>query len=255
MLLSEQLTLSIVSHGHGSIMENLVRQLDAIPNLLDVTLILTLNQSEEPCIFERVPTINLKVLILRNTNPKGFGENHNNAFRMSQTSWFGILNPDLIISEDIFSGMIETAIQRKASLIAPRIVNTDGGQEDSVRNNLTPLSLLKRRFSCFQHEKIDTGQFRWLAGMFYLISDEAFEDVNGFDERFFLYCEDYDLCARMSLAGHLILFQPHIKIIHDARRASHKSWKFMMMHIKSLLQVWMSYPVWRIALRDFRRLR
>ncbi|WP_415840585.1 glycosyltransferase family 2 protein, partial [Roseateles saccharophilus] len=156
----------------------------------------------------------------------------------------------LVIVDDVFTPLVDIASTDQAGLIVPRIVNSNGSREDSVRWNLTPWSLLKRRLKRAGEDNIDDGKFRWFAGMFYVVNSNVYRSVGGFDTRYFLYCEDYDLCARAHLAGHQMHLARHLQVIHDARRSSWKSRRYLAMHLKSLLRVWLSTPVWRIALRD-----
>lgn len=119
MNLSDQLTLSIVSHGHGHLLENLVGQLDANPKLKGVRLIVTLNQYEESFSFEKKITRNLQLSIIRNPAPLGFGANHNQAFKRCETAWYAIMNPDLSLAVDSFYSTIDAAIERGASSPCP----------------------------------------------------------------------------------------------------------------------------------------
>lgn len=251
MPLSDQITLSIVSHGHGPLVESLVRDLDATPTLTNVHLIVTLNVAGEPFCFERQSLQRLRLEVIRNANPLGFGNNHNQAFERCTTPWFGVLNPDLSLPADVFTPLISTAATARAALIAPCIVNSQGGLEDSVRWNLTPWSLLKRRLGVTGEIDATDGRFRWFAGMFYVMDSAAYRAIGGFDTRYFLYCEDYDLCARMHLTHGKLLHEPDVRVIHDARRSSWKSSRYLVMHVKSLLRVWCSTPVWRIAVQGF----
>lgn len=250
MSLSDQLTLSIVSHGHGALVEALIRQLDATPELVGVHLILTLNQQGEQLALEEEPLRRLRMSIIRNASPLGFGANHNQAFQCCETPWFAILNPDLSLPDDVFTALIATALERDLALVAPLVVNSEGRIEDSVRWNLTPWSLFKRKLRVAGEANVDDGRFRWFAGMFYLVRSSAYRQIGGFDARYFLYCEDYDLCARMHLAGQRVHFERDISVIHDARRTTWKSRRYLVMHLKSMARVWSSLPVWRIAIRD-----
>ncbi len=250
MSLSDTLTLSIVSHGHGALVDTLVRQLDAIEQLAEVNLIVTLNLVGEVVAFDNSAPHNLKLTIIRNRSPLGFGANHNQAFKLCTTPWFAILNPDLSITSDVFTTLIQTAYEKQAALVAPLVVNSDGEEEDSVRWNLTPWSMLKRRMRVAGEADLNDGRFRWFAGMFYVIQGNAYGQVGGFDSRYFLYCEDYDLCARLHLAGFRAVFQRDVRVIHDARRETWKSKAHFIMHLRSLLRVWFSSSVWRIALQD-----
>jgi GT2 family glycosyltransferase len=90
--------------------------------------------------------------------------------------------------------------------------------------------------------------FYWLAGMFLLARADAFQAVGGFDERFFLYCEDYDLCARFYGAGYALASVPAASAVHDAQRDSHRAFKYLRWHVGSLLKVWTSRAFWRVTL-------
>jgi len=249
-----ELTLSVVSHGHGPMLERLLAQLNAQGRLAGARVIVTLNLRDESFDAARYPALDL--VVIHNTAPRGFGANHNSAFRHCRTAWFGVLNPDLaILGDEPFTRIIDSA-QRvpQVGVVAPRVVGADRTPEDSVRANLTPWSLVRRRLlgdraPLDAHRIARPGsRFFWLAGMCLLASSDAFRAVGGFDERFFLYCEDYDLCARLYNRGYAIVVEPHAQIVHEAQRDSHRSLRHMRWHVASLLKVWMSAAFWRVTL-------
>lgn len=74
----------------------------------------------------------------------------------------------------------------------------------------------------------------WIGGMFMLFRSSAFASVGGFDEKFFLYYEDVDICARLWTAGYRVLVCPAASVIHDAQRASHHDWHYRLWHAQSM---------------------
>jgi GT2 family glycosyltransferase len=161
-----------------------------------------------------------------------------------------VLNPDLRILADPFASMVEIAnSDPQIALIAPIVLNSAGGVEDSVRANLTPLSLVRRHLRRDRSSDA-TGSFRWFAGMFLFLRASAFREIGGFDERFFLYCEDYDLCARLRLAGYGIVQDRRTTVIHSARRDSRRSARHLRWHVSSLLRVWRSAAFARVTCLD-----
>lgn len=247
------LTLSIVSHGHGPLLARLLRDLAALPGLAQARLIVTLNLADEA--FDAAAYAPLQVKVLRNAAPQGFGANHNAAFRHCDTPWFAILNPDLRLPEDPFPALFEAAARwPDVALLAPRVLGPTGTLEDAVRPNLTPASLLTRRLFGRREPLTVDGparpgrRFYWLAGMFMLLRASAFRAVGGFDERYFMYCEDYDLCARLYTTGRGLALEAKAAVIHDAQRDSHRSMKHLRWHLVSLAKVWTSPTFWGVTM-------
>jgi N-acetylglucosaminyl-diphospho-decaprenol L-rhamnosyltransferase len=245
------LTLSVVSHGHGVLLWRLLDDLQRHASLRGTRVIVTLNVPED---FDSARWPGLNLLVLRNEHPRGFGANHNAAFLQATGRWFGVLNPDLRVPVDPFPALLAAAgAKARPGVVAPHIVDTEGLDEDSVRANLTPWSLLLRRFDPGAGQvsvSADGGApgFFWLAGMFLLFSVDAYRRIGGFDERFFLYCEDYDICARLHLDGADIAIVPAATAIHAAQRDSHRTSRHLRWHLVSLARVWTSAVFWRVTL-------
>lgn len=245
------LTFSIVSHGHAQMVSELLSQLDSNDSLYGSHVIVTVNCFE---VFEIHIYKNILVKFIVNKHPLGFGANHNNAFKFCDTLWFIILNPDLkIIKDEPFTYAINSITSNSSCIgvLAPAVVNEFGILEDSARSNITPLSLIKRllfgRVSEFSLDnKVIPDKFVWFAGMCLLFNASAFKAVDGFDERFFLYCEDYDICARLYNSGYVLQFVPSAIVEHGAQRDSHKSIKYLIWHLTSIFKVWTSSTFWKI---------
>jgi N-acetylglucosaminyl-diphospho-decaprenol L-rhamnosyltransferase len=248
----DDLTLSIVSHGHGPLLARLLSDLVAMPGLAQVRLIVTLNLVDE--VFDTADFAPLRITVLRNAEPLGFGANHNAAFQHCKTPWFAVMNPDLRLPENPFPALFDAAERwPDIAALAPRVLGPSGEPEDAVRSNLTPASLLARRLIGHREplamdEPTGPGKrFFWLAGMFLLLRASAFRSVGGFDARYFMYCEDYDLCARLYSAGHSLAVATRATVVHEAQRDSHRSIKHLRWHLVSLIKVWTSAAFWRIT--------
>jgi GT2 family glycosyltransferase len=154
------------------------------------------------------------------------------------------MNPDIRITSNPFPSLIQSIIVADAALAAPMVFNFDGELEDSFRKWITPLSFIKRYF------RLDSGAYDkpcnlfepdWIAGMFLLFKKVPFSEIGGFDESYFLYCEDMDLCLRLHLANHKLVIDPFASVEHDARRSSRKKIKYTIMHFKSLIRFWKNF--------------
>ena len=91
--------------------------------------------------------------------------------------------------------------------------------------------------------------------MFMVMESNVFSAIGGFDERFFLYCEDYDLCARLYRSGYSLMLDQSTHVVHDAQRASYRSMRHLTWHLGSLLRVWFSRLFWEVTLLSRRARR
>lgn len=228
------ITVSVVSHGHGIMVKGLLAQLRNCPEV--IRIILTLNVPEDLSIVA-----NDVVQIVCNSAPKGFGANHNAAFALCDTRYFCVLNPDISLDENPFPALLGSLEQSHAALVAPLILSAEGKVEDSARRFPIFFSLLRKvvggdggRYS------IEPGQPSfcpdWVAGMFMLFRSKAFIALKGFDEDYFLYYEDVDICKRTWLMGQRVVVCPSVHAVHDARRASHRNLKHLRWHLASMLR-------------------
>jgi N-acetylglucosaminyl-diphospho-decaprenol L-rhamnosyltransferase len=245
-------TISIVSHGHGAMLGSLLRDLEAQAGIERWLVLITFNIPET---IDLADYPGLRIATIENPVPKGFGGNHNAAGLRAEGPLLLIVNPDIRLPDrDTLARIAGDRGDERPALRAPVVINSAGLREDSVRPNLTPLSLLRRAIGrrkemppAGQVPADGSGGFFWVAGMFLIVDRQVFTGLGGFDERFFLYCEDYDLCARIVNSGRRITLLPDVTVVHDAQRDSHRSWKHLRWHLASLFKVWTSRAYWKIV--------
>ena len=233
------IAVSIVSHGHGVMVWKLVEQLLVCP---EVGQIIVTNNIPEAC----QPSPDRRVDVIFNPSPKGFGANHNAAFHQVQTPFWCVLNPDIELVGNPFPVLLAAMKADTVGLVAPRITNLAGQSEDSIRHFPTPKALaLKLVGMDNSRYEFDAGAPvfcpDWVAGMFMLFRVEAYRQLEGFDEGYFLYYEDVDICVRAWNAGLPVLACPSVTAIHDAQRASRVSWKHRRWHLASMIRYLLKY--------------
>jgi N-acetylglucosaminyl-diphospho-decaprenol L-rhamnosyltransferase len=236
---TEKVTVSIVSHGHGALVEQLIEQVLKQSGVAKV--LLTLNVPENLAL----PSSN-KLVLVHNTNPKGFGASHNAAFRQCDSEFFCVLNPDIVLSQPIFGGLIEGLLTAGAVLAAPAVISTSGEREDSWRQFPTLGGLLLKAIgkdnSVVSFDpKADLVFPAWVAGMCLLFDTQAYQRLGGFDEGYFLYYEDVDICARIWKEGFRLVACPNIKVTHDAQRASRRNSQHMRWHALSMARYFIKF--------------
>jgi len=232
-----EITLSVVSHGQNALVNSLLD--DVRRACADrVSLILTQNVSD-PVDFA-VGDLACPVEIVVNGERKGFGANHNAAFQRCRTPFFCVCNPDIRLPADPFAPLLRALGEPRVAAAGPLVRSPAGRVEDSARRFPTAGSLLKkiyadRREPDYAAER-GTQEADWVAGMFMLLRSDAYRAVGGFDEAYFLYYEDVDLCHRLRAGGSAIMFEPAAEVIHDARRASRRNPRLAMHHLAGIVR-------------------
>jgi N-acetylglucosaminyl-diphospho-decaprenol L-rhamnosyltransferase len=226
------ITASIVSHGHGAMVCGLTEDLLGCPEVTRV--IITQNIPDQTKYPE-----DARVEIIRNAKPRGYGANQNAVFSSASSPFFCVLNPDIRLKENPFPQLLKAFDDPSVALVAPKIISPDGSEEDSARRFPTARDLLSKAFGCHDGtylEKSENGLIYpdWLAGMFLLLRGDSFQKVGGFDEKFFLYYEDVDLCWRLRRDGFQVVQDRSVYVVHDARRESRRNLRFARWHLASM---------------------
>ena len=231
------LTVSIVSHGHGAIVGDLLRDLARCAEVTRVVLTHNIPEARIQIDTELAS----RTTVITNPRPTGFSANHNAAFRRSDTDAFCVMNPDVRVRQSPFPKLLALLDDPSVGLAAPAVVSPAGSLECTARRFPTPASLLLKAMGMGEGGlQFELGSAPvhpdWVAGMFLLLRRGTFEAIGGLDERFSLYYEDVDLCVRLRKAGYDVVLCPSAIVIHDARRTSHRNPRYMAWHLQSMMR-------------------
>jgi len=232
-----RISISIVSHGQGALVGNLLADLQRHCTM-PMEVILTLNIPEN--LPFRAEDFRFPVRMTRNAKAQGFGANHNAAFRHARTDYFCVLNPDVRMERDPFPDLVAVLQDATVAVAAPLILDPGGNIEDSARRFPTPLGVMAKLWPGAPRldYQPDTAPLfpDWVAGMFMLLRSATFRDAGGFDEGYFLYYEDVDLCWRLGRAGLRVSLVPSAQVVHAAQRSSHRNLRYLKWHVSSMLR-------------------
>ena len=201
---------------------------------------------------------------LVNTENLGYGRAVNRLVRSLEVlpAYLGILNTDLSWDQNTFSLLLGwLQVHPDVVLAVPQIVDERGVVQKLCKQNPTVLGLLSRRFIprwCkpnwlrrydnwyVMHSQNYQQVFEapYLSGCCMLTHSESFQNVGGFDERYFLYLEDADLTRKLVSLGRCIHL-PQASIVHAWGRGNYGSWYLTLVNLHS---AWLYFCKWGWAL-------
>jgi GT2 family glycosyltransferase len=238
-------TASIVINNRIS--DDLIVTLNTLNDSCDVIAIICIfNGNIEPNIIPKIGLEKIKIYRVQN---KGYGHGHN--FAINKISYLKkshiIINPDVRIDKTELDKLIIWFYQLKnVGIAAPKIINSDGNVVFSAFLKINFFVAILRRLSYYFYLKTDNGKSAQI--IINSTSEINVDVVSGccmilhysivnkylFDERYFLYYEDYDLCNQIRLNKNLnIIYNPNIIITHHEGRESNFKLKFFFIHLSS----------------------
>lgn len=174
---------------------------------------------------------NSGIILIQGTEKKGFGANNNEVFHyaeqqlaLSQDDYFLVLNPDVDVSIESINQLLDTVKINDYPISTINLFrNREMTEHDnsirrfpSIWNPIKTLLKIKRTDHYDKSKIIEPTTVDWAAGSFLLFKYDVYKQLNGFDEQYFMYFEDVDICYRASEVGNKITYLPEIKGIHLA---------------------------------------
>jgi len=184
----------------------------------------------------------------------GYGRGHNWAIKEClESRYHVIINPDITIAPktiESLSGFMDA--NQEVGMVCPKVLNKDGSVQYLNKRYPTIYDLFIRRFlpkkmHCLIEKRLawyetrDIGyetihDVEYMSGCFMFCRTKALMEVDGFDERYFMYFEDADLSRKIQQAGYRTIYYPDATVTHLWERASHKSIKMTGVFIVNMLR-------------------
>lgn len=233
------LSIIIVNYNVKEFLRNLLDSIDKALQNISTEIIVVDNASDDGSVEllkSKFPTVKL----IENKTNLGFGKANNQALKISKGKYILLINPDTIVGEDTFTKMIKfLEVQKDAGLAGCKILNPDGSLQLACRrsfpgpwtsfckvtglSNLFPNSKLFARYNLTYLDENQTYEVDAISGSFMMFSREVYEKVGGFDEQFFMYGEDLDLCYRIQKAGYKVFYLHTTQVIHYKGESTKRS--------------------------------
>jgi hypothetical protein len=267
--MSQEVTISIVLYNHS--VQDVERLFDELAKdaALSEWVVVDNGGSDEACAVAE----SLGARCLHPGRNLGYGAGHNLALRSLaavDAPYHVILNPDIQMPSGTL-GELATVMDEvpQAGLLMPRVLYPDGSTQYLCKMLPTPLDLILRRFAggplqwlfSSRMTHYDMKDFDYsrpvyvpvLSGCFMFARRSVLESIGGFDERFFLYLEDTDLCRRIGDVSHL-LFWPWTTVTHSHAQGSYKNLHMLRLHMRAAVAYFNKWGWWRDPVRKARNL-
>ncbi|MFY7670601.1 glycosyltransferase [Tenacibaculum sp. MEBiC06402] len=163
-----------------------------------------------------------------------------------------VLNPDTNFTSEILEELVnELERNEEVALIAPAVKFPNGSHQYSVRKYPSFFDLIIRKFNIYK-SRIHKGEYRnidlskpfypdAIHGSFLLFKTKDFINIQGFDERYFMYLEDIDICKKIDTLGKKKLYYPKVYITHVLRKESAKSSRLFFYHFSSAVKYFLKW--------------
>jgi GT2 family glycosyltransferase len=215
----------VVSYNSRGELRGCVEPLAALP---DVNVVVVDNASADGSLDS---VADLPVTAIALAHNGGFSHGCNAGWRSTSAPYVLFLNPDARIDAESLGKLAEVLeTQPAVGAVAPRILHADGTLEYSqrrfprLRSTYARALFLHRLFpaASWTYELVRdpaayavSGAPDWVSGACVLVRRTVLEELDGFDEGFFMYCEDIDLCHRLRSSGHGLVFEPEAVVSHE----------------------------------------
>jgi N-acetylglucosaminyl-diphospho-decaprenol L-rhamnosyltransferase len=254
-----------VTYSPGPTLESFVDSL--VPNGFPPARVVVVDNGSTDGAPEAVAESRRSVTLVRSPGNVGYGRAVNLGAQQAgpDEQWLLVCNPDTLATPDTLARLLEAARRApRAGALGPRVLDPDGSVYPSARalpsirtgighallSGAWPSNPWTRRYQQRDVSASETAaEVGWLSGAFLLLRREAFEEIGGFDDDFFMYFEDVDLGRRLAEAGWSNLFVPDAVVTHVGGESTARAADAMVTahHRSAHLYIAKTHPgaVWR----------
>jgi GT2 family glycosyltransferase len=215
-----KLTVSIVNYNTGDYLMRCLKSLDESDVSMEVWVVDNASVDDS---VEKAKKKFPRVRFILNSENLGFGKAHKQVLEKLETEYVLILNPDVEFGKSIISDVIKYMEKNpEVGAATPKIVMSNGELDWAAHRGLpTPWASFKYFFlkddSLYHLSQADFSkphEVDAISGSFLLTRKDILKKTGLFDEDYFMYAEDIDLCYRIQRAGYKIMYLPELEVLH-----------------------------------------
>jgi len=245
-----KISISIVTYNNSIVIKKCIDSIFDSISTLDFEIIVVDNNSSDNTV-SIIEKDFKNVKLIKNNKNIGFGAAHNIAIKLGEGKYHLVLNPDIVFTENTVEKLLKFMEKNlDIGLVSPKILLPNGSIQYLCRRLPSLFDFIIIRFmpkfirKFFQaridyYEMRETGYNKnmdvlFLTGAFMLIRSSVLGKIGGFDENFFMYFEDIDLCRRIKKISRTV-FYPHTSVIHLWEGGTRKSFQLLFIGIRSAI--------------------
>jgi len=227
--MSKKVSVLIVSYNVKNYVDHAIDSLKR-SDYTDLEIVVVDNQSFDGTI-KHIRNRFSDVKLIANEKNIGFGKAVNQAAEAAVGDYLLIINPDTVVQENTISTFVDYMDDHKnVGMVGPKILNADGTLQPSCKRSfptfrvaipkilgldkLFPNSRWAGKYNLMYLDPDETNTVDAISGSCMFLKRTLFQDLNGFDEQFFMFGEDLDLCYRIWQKGLEIHYVPGTQIVH-----------------------------------------
>ena len=234
-----ELSIVIVNYHHSHMLADCLKSVYRTIKKIRFEIIIVDNSSKDDgleLILKRYP----ETRFINNLKNVGFARANNQGVKIASGDFLLFINPDTIMTEGAIESMLGY-IQSDSSIgiLGPKVLNSDQTIQYSCRRfptvwsglfnryslmtRLFPNNRFSRHYLMLDYDHNSIRSVDWISGCCMMMSASTFKKANGFDENYFLFIEDVDLCQIIKNKGLLVIYFPHAKIFHKISSSNSRS--------------------------------
>ncbi|WP_345841707.1 glycosyltransferase family 2 protein [Shewanella algae] len=241
----KKIYISVISHGHGK----LIKKIDCLSKISGFATVVVKNNCRDRILVEYCNSN--EIVLIDDNYGIGFGANNNLVYKycrdvgMENDDLFLVLNPDVELNLDELVRFVDIVNLKKIDFSTINLyLDKDFKKYDKSIRKFPSLKTFVFSFIGLGNDTIidknnisSIAEVDWAAGSFLCFKASWYQELSGFDENYFMYCEDIDICYRSFRLGKYLNYIPTIRAVHCAMHSNRKLFsRHFFWHLRSAIR-------------------
>jgi hypothetical protein len=235
--MSPKVSIIVVNYNHKYFPRMCVEAIEKSHANFDYEIIVVDNDSKDESIhYLREMDKEGRIQLIESGANLGYGKGNNLGVKAAKGEYVIISNPDVFVKPDTMQTLLDHMESNpQIGLLGPRLRYYNGDIQPSCRRHMTffdliikrtflkKLPMFKKRLEHYLMEDFthdDAQEVDLITGAYFMMRKSVYDEIGGFDPRYFLFMEDYDLCLTLHKNGYKVVYFPEAEAQHYHKRLS-----------------------------------